>query len=155
METCQVALWPQAHRFLLDNIFRSWLFLSAPQWLSHPEPDSDSTSPDTRVWRIYQAKEDDGWLRTVLQKYQSKARKGSPFKWNSSDPSLVSLFSCISPFHTLTNITSTATFLTLCLPPHLCSESHHNHHCQSVNTFDSCRQWITKATHFQRRTFPV
>ncbi len=44
-----------AQRFLLDNLFRSRLFLSAPQWISPQERDSGSPSLDTWVWRICQA----------------------------------------------------------------------------------------------------
>lgn len=43
------------HRFLLDNLFRSRLILSASQWLPLWDPDSDSPSPDMWDWGICQA----------------------------------------------------------------------------------------------------
>ena len=52
MEMCKVPPMAPAHQFLLYNLFKSRLFLSASQSLSLRKPDSGNPFLDTRVWRI-------------------------------------------------------------------------------------------------------
>lgn len=93
-------------QFLLDNLFRPQLFLSASQWLSPLGPDSDrpplthksegfvKLSTRHREW-LTQSR---WWIieHTHYTHFKCKARRSDTVRWNYNGTSLVPLVSTLS-----------------------------------------------------------